>query len=326
MMFTRSSRSVEHQYEILLRGATARDAASMELVGGIKRSAQADFDNDVIGSFLGPDEFRPVQATPVNWYDLSIASNWMHVQIDQHNAPPSGQPGAGIAGIDPRLLEWRVASEVLRPTLKQPVKQTFEALAVEQVPPPQAPPEGRYRRPLRPRDNVFLDLHRVAVEIPAHAQRTISPLLVDRAALDFNATIGDGSSTQNVAADEFFLDVSICIVQARRPWFSDALLGLPNWYVVGFAKGAFSSAPPEHLGNLSILPTACIFIRDVTIKSKWSDADLQVIESSANLGGFNLFGRSFDSNTNTLTIPGMQSFAWICQPMPLLPPSDPPPA
>src|SRR5207248_1565219 len=123
----------------------------------------------------------------------------------------------------------------------------------------------------------------------------------------FTAAICHGTSTQIVEAREFVLDVWICIVQVRRPWFSDALLSLPNWYVVGLAKGAFSSAPPEHVGNLSILPTACIFVRDIKIKAQWTEADLQVIESSLNQGAFNLLGSSFDSNTMTLSIPGMQS-------------------
>jgi len=41
---------------------------------------------------------------------------------------------------------------------------------------------------------------------------------------------------------------------------------------------------------MPVLPTACIFIRNLTIRSQWSDDDLQVIESSASLGGFSMFG------------------------------------
>jgi len=26
----------------------------------------------------------------------------------------------------------------------------------------------------------------------------------------------------------------------------------------------------------------------------------------------------------TLTVPGMQMFAWVCEPLPVLPPADPP--
>src|SRR5205823_12884220 len=184
------------------------------------------------------------------------------VQIDQHHTPPSGHPGDRI---HPQLLDWRVASEALRPTLRQPVRQTFATLAVEEI----SEDDRRHRDPSPRRDNVFENLGRAPVEFPPDAHRTISPLLVDRAALLFNAAIDYGTSTQIVEAREFFLDVWICIVQVRRPWFSDALLSLPNWYVVGLAKGAFSSAPPEHVGNLSILPTACIFVRDIKIKAQW---------------------------------------------------------
>jgi hypothetical protein len=72
------------------------------------------------------------------------------------------------------------------------------------------------------------------------------------------------------------------------------------------------------------LPTACILIRNLQIKAQWSAQDDAAVEQSVNLGGFSLFGRSYDRNTATLTVPGMQSIAWVCEPMPTLPPENAP--
>jgi hypothetical protein len=139
------------------------------------------------------------------------------------------------------------------------------------------------------------------------------------------ATASSGEE-KPVAADGFSIDVDMCMVKLSRPWLSDALLTLPGWYIAGVARGSFSAGTGAgDSGTLPLLPTACIFIRNLNLHAQWSDADRQVIESSGGLGSFSLIGRKFDTNSATLTVPGMQSIAWMYQTLPVLPPSDPPP-
>lgn len=370
MMFRRSERTVEDQYGLMLAGATA-SGASAELLGGVKRDAAARFDN-TLGSLRGPYRFRPVMATPINWYDSSKTENWSHIKIDQQNRPPPPPPSAPHRRIDPRLLKWRIAPVFQKQTLEQPPSaKVFRDIAVAHVFDTAVLADDRPRHEMLLAHNVFLRQPEVAeaplapaspalrrtresatravgrpphsfdeffradesvlraapvAATPPQTAKFFSPLLDVRAALDLQAVFAVGAVEQPVAADGFFLEVDMCLVELQRPWLSDALLTLPGWYVPGFPRGSFSSATPENTGHLSIIPTACIFIRNLSIKSQWSEADQQVIETSAGLGTFNLFGRSFDRNTMTLAIPGMQSFAWICEPLPLLPPLDAPQA
>ena len=79
-------------------------------------------------------------------------------------------------------------------------------------------------------------------------------------------------------------------------------------------------------GILPILTVACILIRNLTIHAQWSEDDQKVLESSSHLGVFGLQGRSYDRNSATVTVLGMQSVAWICDPLPVLPPADAPTA
>jgi len=127
-----------------------------------------------------------------------------------------------------------------------------------------------------------------------------------------------------VTSDRFSISVEVCLVHLRRPWLADGLLNLNGWFVPMVTKGSFSDGTgPGNSTPLAVLPIACVFIRNLAIKARWSDEDKAHTETSSHLGVFALLGRSFDQNSATLTVEGMQAIAWICQPMPVLPPQDP---
>ncbi len=365
-MMTRSERTVEGQYGVLLAGATTANEAALEMFGRVKHDALAEYDVE-IPSLSGQGSFRPVLATPVNWYDASRSENWAHVKVDLMDEPAPASPPR----INPHLLKWKVAPEMLRAVIDQPVTtETFRQLRAAPI---EATVAGTRRAEIEVvRDrNIFLRRPptasaEAAATVESRSVRTIghreiagplrtarwsdavagvrfepraatespepaseppsrhSPLLDARAAADFQFVVGVASEEQPVAADGFHLEVDLCLVDIKRAWISDGLMSVPGWYVPGFPRGAFSSGAADHSGLLAVLPTACIFIRNLNIRSQWSQEDLQVIESSASLGGFSMFGRTFDRNSMTLTVPGMQMFAWVCEPLPMLPPSDPP--
>jgi hypothetical protein len=128
-----------------------------------------------------------------------------------------------------------------------------------------------------------------------------------------------------VMSDGFSISVEVCLVHLRRSWLADGLLNLKSWFVPTVTKGSFSDGTGR--GNstpLAVLPIACVFIRNLAIKARWTDEDRARAETSSHLGTFALLGRSFDQNSATLTTEGMQAIAWICQPMPVLPPRDAP--
>jgi hypothetical protein len=366
-LFMRTLRTVEGQYEILLRGSKPSQAESQDLLELIKSSAVNTF-AEPVASLFSAALYRPIVATPVNWYDSADSSNWTHVKFDQHDTPPPpppppahGSTGSGgraipsgefLQDFNPKLYEWRVAPEAFKPVLSETVSpnllRNFTA-APQRIDPINltmarteivgssfaagrqsavAHPAFRATRLSTVRAGGFervrpIDMSTIALEDAVQPiTRFDAPIFAN--AIDLNAVIAVDSTPQPVQADGFSLELDICLVQISRPWLSDAFLTLPNWFMPGFDIGSYSKGTGESIGNFSLLPTACVLIRDLRIRADWSDNDQTVIEQSPNLGNFSLLGRSFDKNNMTLTVPGIQSFAWICEPMPLLPPSGPP--
>lgn len=130
-----------------------------------------------------------------------------------------------------------------------------------------------------------------------------------------------------VTSHSFNLDAELCLVSLRRPWLSTAFLQLRNWFVPSLDAGELSSGDnPEDGAPLAAIPVACVLIRDLRIHAQWTTEDQAQALSSSHLGPFSLAGRRFDTSTTTatLSVPGMQSVGWLCDPMPALPPRSSP--
>jgi hypothetical protein len=372
MLFRRRPFTVDAQYGLMLAGATPVSASGMEMLGAVKRDAEPEYDKK-LGSLIGPYRFRPVYATPVNWYDEAATESWTHLAIDRTDTPPprpQGQPT-----LNPKLQMWRLASEAVQPVLRQRAStMTLRQMELspslaqrELVKPSRAHlraavasnstsmhrtdatdrvsvtraaafreaalrPAGRtfggdaVTRFGRARDfaAIVADGH-VAQPAPSPepAAVKIGSLVALDASWKIAVLLDAGAKQQDVVTNRFSIQVDVCVVSLYRPWLSDALLSLPGWFVPGYDKGEFSDRTNELDGPFAVLPTACILIRNLNITAQWSEQDHAAIENSVNLGSFNLLGRSFDRNSATLTVPGMQSIAWVCEPMPLLPPENP---
>ena len=118
-----------------------------------------------------------------------------------------------------------------------------------------------------------------------------------------------------------------CLVQMRRPWFSEDLLALPGWYLPNMRNGDYASGPPVNTGAFARIPTAFIAVKNLVIEGQWSDADVAAGANSASFGPFSLLvspGDQAQAKTG-LIAPGVQIIAWICDAQPQLPP-DPDPA
>jgi len=360
MLFRRRPYTVEGQYGLMLAGASPIDAATMDLLGAVKRTASGDFDQ-TLGSLIGPYRYRPTYATPLNWYDATQQGNWTHIEISRSDAPPPG--AAPTPPVNPKLRSWRIAPEAVKAVLAKPVSATnMEQLSFAAPANPKL--TGRSVRLMNKAQELnvgatmlraqpaasmsvlmavqparasavsrldtarYVDAAEVAVEspkTPAPAARLpIGSLIAADATWNLETAIQAEAQEQPVVTDQFSIALDVCLVSLRRPWLSDALLTLPNWFVPGFKQGEFSQADAEEAGPFAVLPTACILIRNLTINAQWSNEDSAALEQSANLGGFNLFGRTFDRNSATLSVPGMQSIAWVCEPMSTLPPASAP--
>ena len=321
VLFETSNR-IDNLYEILLAGATPIDAGAIDLLGRVKRSALESFDS-TLGTVTSPaiERFRPVHADPVNWYDQAANGNWTRLALDQFDEPPPPPPpppgggGGGGGGFSPGgtpkspfLLMWRPVPKALRSVLSEPVTTAGVRRFKEQA---AADPQRLAGGRALPVDTT------AASGAAGRGRLRLGPLLGDLPVIA-------ASAASHVTSDGFSIAVEVCLVHLRRAWLGDGLLNLTNWFVPSVAKGSISDGTgPGNTTPLSVLPVACVCIRNMAIKARWSDADRAQVETSSHLGAFALLGRRFDHNTATLTIEGMQCIAWICQPMPLLPPLDP---
>lgn len=342
--FIETGRTIDGLYQILLVGSTPVDAASMELLGAIKRTAETSFDQLVQAESGVSEQFRPTHSDPANWYDQSVASNWTPISINRSDQAPGSPPPPPVR-FDPRLLRWNLAPVQVRPQLGITVSHaSMSAIASAQLAPlPLDTPVTEVRE--APSAMRAATMSRMTFrQVPAVAT-TIAPMNRSVVAANvpvarrsefvfFNARDRFGLAGEGVpvpppqppvSSDSFSIAVEISIVKLRRSWLSDGLLNLNGWYVPSTAKGAFSGGTgASDSGSLPVLPVACVLIRNLAVHATWSDDDQKNLENSTHLGTFCLLGRQYDHNSATLTVSGMQSVAWICDPLPLLPPADPP--
>lgn len=128
----------------------------------------------------------------------------------------------------------------------------------------------------------------------------------------------------SVVSSSLSLSFNYCMVMIDRPWLSQAYLATQGWYVPGYSSGSFSTgAVNDNFGIFPALPITFILAKDLQI-SGWSDEESETVERSAGFGPFSLIDRTVNRQSKTLTKSGMQIIGWICQTMPLLPPSAAP--
>src|ERR1017187_1295467 len=348
-LFVETSNTVDGLYEILLRGSNPVNAANMELLGAIKRTALAAFE-DVLQAEGGVSEpFHPTHGDPEDWYDQANTGNWTSLHVDRADNPitPTALASAPAPVYSKRLLQWNLAPMEFRSELNKPAAEVPLSTLVAMRAAPLAA-----ATPFRPAPALQLAKMSLAM--------TVAPVARTTRAAQFNPAVFASSRspiqrkvvlTQEgrrladetvstpppatppptpqpaVSSDAFTINVDISIIKLRRPWLSDGLLNLGGWFVPSAAKGSFSDGTgATGTGHLPVLPVACVLIRNLSVHAQWSESDQNNIENSTHLGAFGLQGRTYDRNSATLTVPGMQIVAWICDPLPVLPPADAPPA
>lgn len=351
-LFSRRMLTVENQYGVLLSGATPIDPATTEMLGAVKRIASDDFDVEVQALQPGMGGYRPVLATPTNWYDLSADSNWTTISIGAADDPPPPQRVPGR--YSSTLTMWQTLPSTERQILSKPLDiQLFDATTIPFVPGGHEPleliqPVQSHIQPERAIDARFLRQVE-AVETPFTRVSSLSarqatvrrdavrvaverePLRVRNHRMDkrrlftakrlgaLNGLVSAHATPKPVSTDSFSISFRLCLVQLHRPWLSQSLLSLPGWYLPGFARGSLSDAS-SLTAPMSLVPTGCILIRDLSIKGQWTDDDREALSSSASLGPLSLLGRDYDAGSASITVSGMQSIGWLCERMPIIPP------
>lgn len=345
-LFVETSNTVDGLYEILLHGSIPVDSASMELLGAIKTTAKSEFEI-VLQAMSGiSEQFRPTHSDPVDWYDQSVVTNWTPIHIDR--ADQSASSSEQRRTFSKSLLQWRLAPVGLRPQLHMGASVApLRSVASLQVAAPAVPPVANQASPGVFRTAGMKQISNAALpRTPVTRVEEFSPAIQasivrqSESSLSFQRVDMVAKANHSpflvlqpasppiplpppapVSSDSFSIHVDVSVVKLRRPWLSDSLLNLTNWFVPSVAKGSFSNGTgASDPGLLPLLPVACILIRNLIVHARWSEEDRNNLENSTHLGAFGLLGRSYDQNSATLKVPGMQSVAWICDPLPVLPP------
>lgn len=326
---TRGMNTVESVTSLLLTASTPLNADAMVTLGAVKRDAGKNFDI-VLASLSGipNDDFRPVYASPPDWYLAGTPGNWTPHTVG--DMPPVAPPPAGRPA-PPNTLDWKVL-----PVDKQPALQTPIVVGHPLLPRPANtvlthPPIVRSALTVSatamPRQVLAMANAISANSAISSAAVTARPMIRPMELVATTQNLAASTTAQAVTTDKIGMSFEHCLVMLTRPWFPEPLLLLRNWYLPGYAAGEISGGKGVgDTGLMPVLTTGFIVIRNLTITSKWSASDLAVVQGAASFGPFSLIGRSYDQQTGTLSSPGMQIIGWFCSALPVLPPAGDPAA
>jgi hypothetical protein len=148
-------------------------------------------------------------------------------------------------------------------------------------------------------------------------------------------------SNSSMDKDSIEISAKIAKVNIMRPWFTESLFRLGDWYTslakkAGISNGLMDSSNAQSL--LPMYPVSFIVAKDIRIKADFSHEDEEHIRNSAHAGasvGFGPFsiGGSYgygktedkfnaDLQNGELIIPGFQIIGWVSRLLPLSPKMD----
>jgi hypothetical protein len=153
---------------------------------------------------------------------------------------------------------------------------------------------------------------------------------------------GAGGTDEQFHSDASVENVQLsyrwALVNIKRAWFQPYLFGLPHWKTDVAKRGQWSSGTRVGQDNtqFSLLPTAFMAVRDVTVRANFSKAEVDRINKSINAGAsvgwgpFSISGSYSHSHREEhvrgefgqagFKMPGVQIVGWINQILPFCPP------
>ena len=293
----------------MLNASMPVSAEAASSLGHAKADASSKFDI-TLGSYSGVpgDRFRPVYATPSNWYDGSVEANWTPVSIGRGSNDPLPPPAPHRPAF--ASPAWRVLSGPNQQILAHPVTLQHPAFLAVAQQVQAAPAPGHLWAMLHANLLAAAQAHHFAAPLQA-AQKPIVPVHL----IDFMKQVAADSTSQPATSAGISVSFEYCIVALRRNWWPDELLMSRECYLPGYQKGDISDGGGrEGKGLMPFAVTGFVAIRKLEISAQWSSEDLAAIDGSASLGPFSLLGRTFENGT--LRCPGIQIGGYFCAAVP----------
>jgi hypothetical protein len=288
-------------------------------------------------------QYRPSVASPSNWYDTG-ADIW--TQQSFAISTPAAQASTGPA----RALLWKMKVEdvalaniiqtrqiqLSNPAIRAAMARPLPTLATVAAAPAAASLAGASSRSfMAARTQVaFAPVSMLPAAVAAapstaadvaptppayHIQDAIRANVADIAISDrlqLAQAIDTAAPSAPATTDSVSISFDYCLVNIRRPWYLDVFVTDGTWYVPGAVKGSLTTT-----GSFHLLPVAFVVIKNLSIEASWTQDDLNAAANATHLGPFKVTSGIAQGK---LTHEGIQVVGWLVQPMPDLPPQDPP--
>jgi len=159
------------------------------------------------------------------------------------------------------------------------------------------------------------------------------------------ASSGGDFKNSNSSTDKDSLEIraKIAKVDIKRPWFSESIFRLGDWYTNMKNKDEISNGQVNSSNKdnyIPMYPVAFIVARDIIIKADFSHEDEEHITQSTSssasvgygpfsIGGNYGYGKTEDSfnsdyQNGEIRVPGMQIIGWVSRVIPASPKMNPP--
>lgn len=250
-------------------------------------SAQADAGGDL-----------PLNTSPSDW-PLPNLSYWTHFSYSQSESTGPAGPGS------------------------EPPSRTPGIWALREVPPIDVPPPVRVDVP-----PTRIEVPPTRIEqAPARIEEPLARVIDDPVMFHFPVDQVEPPPPP-VATLVTRLDLYHMLVLIDRSlWWHNDVVQDPGWYVAGLPRGAWVGVPPAD-GTAYALPVALLLVQNLTLTGSWSSEETTALTAPGMmLGPFNLGGGLVSSASDgsvSISVPGMRLAGLFCQPLPVLPPADPP--
>ena len=335
-------------YEMMVMGAQPLATTNLDFFAKLKADADRDFSQAETHPFVGTQTFRPAYPTPKRWWDASGASLWTSRKFtvtetttteEQTGTPPPLPTPRPKPVID--KWTWRMLPEKMTPVLSKPalLKETVAMHTDSDAVIARPRFSAAKAATMSPGLQATLSDRQFQRSAIAMKQRPVADFTVeDRPVtkvklkpvrqLDSDVLaarkLAESSSSKQVTSKSLSLSFDYCLVGADRPWLSAAFINTGGWYLPNCTAGQYASGTGIADAECEVITMAALVIKNLRIVADWSNDDMANLNSAGAFGPFSLVGRTFDQVTNTLGCEGMQIVAWVCLPLPCLPPASDP--
>lgn len=338
--YNATGRTISGTYNLIVNASSPAAGVDQTTFNLLKSSANEMMENGKAGSQLGAYTYFPAFASPANWFDTTVQTNWTSYSYvaGKPAATPTPTP-APIAHPPYRMLmapTWRLMANAAPVTVAQ-----------KPPPPPPPAPAPNAAHAMIMRSPMFMARERInPAMLQIHPEPAAASLVINNA--------GPTPALQ----PQFTITFDYCLMELRRPWMSGDFLASANWYIAGAHAGDYASgpvaatsavsapapiatpasgtatsapaanstpappAPTPPAAPFSWAPVACIAIKSLVIDAGGGALDPSVTTSATAFGPFAF--RPQPGTSDKLSNPGVQIVAWICRAQPLLPPMTDP--